>query len=116
MYPTSQTVDETREARICFPTFEEGQNPGVMDIIANTDRTFAEFVKIFHQSVVDGKFQRFGSKATRRRYIIYAIYCWFSEDFLFSSQEIYILGISSLQNFPLILNVLHIPILGLIVE
>ena len=25
MYPTSQTVDETREARICLPTFEEGQ-------------------------------------------------------------------------------------------
>ena len=48
-------------------TFEEGQNPGVMDIIANTDRTFAEFVKIFHQSVVDRKFHRFGSKASRKQ-------------------------------------------------
>ena len=60
MYPTSQTVDETREARTCFLTFEEGQNPGMMDISANNDRTFAEF--IFHQSIVDGKFQRYGSK------------------------------------------------------
>ena len=65
MFPATLTAEETREAKMDFLADQQNQIPGIMDIIASHDQTFSDFCRIFHQSVIDGKYQRFGSKATR---------------------------------------------------
>ena len=43
------------------------KSPNVMTLIASADNTHKEFCRLFAQSVTDSSYQKFGSKATRRK-------------------------------------------------